>query len=215
MKKLIQLLLLLPLLGMAQTKIKLDKESGYFQLGVRNTASAFSDDGAMGFGYGGQFRIRLSKRINTDWYADYLTTNIQNVARRTDGHIGWSVLAYPFNCEMIRGRITPYVLAGHCFDYTKVSQNGATNFKDRLSSAVQAGCGMHYNITNQTDISLTGQYMMHIGQDIHAHVTQVDQLTFVEIEKQNVSGVEGHLLINLSLNVKLFDMWGQANRGRN
>lgn len=214
MKKLILLLMLLPFLGIAQSKLKLDKESGYFQLGVRNTLSAFSDDGAAGFGYGGQYRIRVSKRINTDWYADYITTNIEDVARRADMHIGWSVLAYPFNCETVKGKITPYVLAGHCFDYTKVSQNGTTYFKDRYSSAVQAGIGMHFNLSDITDISLTSQYMMHIGKDVHAHITQVDGIKEVEIEKHNVSGIEGHLLINVSLNVKLFDLWGNGKRGR-
>ena len=92
MKSRMLFLLLIPIVGMAQEKRKLDPESGYFQLGVRNTVSAFSDDGAHGFGYGGQFRIRISKRMNTDWFADYITTDIGGIARRVDEHIGWSVV---------------------------------------------------------------------------------------------------------------------------
>jgi len=57
--------LLMPIIGIAQEKPKRDIESGYFQFGVRNTVSAFSDAGANGFGYGGQFRIRISKQLNT------------------------------------------------------------------------------------------------------------------------------------------------------
>ena len=207
--------MLIPMISIAQrSEHKLDNESGYFQLGIRNTVSAFNDDGAAGFGYGGQFRIRVTQRINTDWYADYITTDIGGLAHRTDGHIGWSVLAYPFNCETVKGKFTPYILAGNCFDYTKVAKNNSTIYKQRYSSAVQAGVGCHYNITDRTDVSLTTQYMMHIGQDVHANVYEHDNVKDVLIEKSKISGVEGHLLINVSMNVRLFDMWGQPKKRR-
>lgn len=210
MKKLILLALLIPMMGKAQEH--LDTESGYFQFGVRNVVSAFSDDGANGFGFGGQFRIRVLSRLNTDWYGDYITTDIAGIARREDLHIGWSVLAYPFNCITTKGKITPYILAGHCFDYSKVSKNSDGFFKEKLSSAVQAGLGMHYNITDRTDISLTAQYMMHLGKDIHAEVFEIDGRKDVLIEKSQVRGIEGHMLINISLNVRLFDMWDQHHK---
>jgi len=197
----------MPIIGIAQEKPKRDIESGYFQFGVRNTVSAFSDAGANGFGYGGQFRIRISKQLNTDWFGDYITTDIAGIARRIDEHIGWSVLAYPFNSETTKGKLTPYILAGHCFDYTKVSKNGSNFSKDRWSSAVQAGLGMHYNITDKMDVSLTGQYMMHLGYEINTTVFEVDGKKNILIEKNKIKGIEGHLLINLSLNVRLCDLW--------
>ena len=210
MKKLLLFALFLPVMGKAQEH--LDTESGYFQLGVRNVVSAFSDDGANGFGFGGQFRIRVLSRVNTDWYADYITTDIGGIAHRDDLHIGWSVLAYPFNCQTTKGKITPYILAGHCFDYSKVTKNSDGFSKDKLSSAVQAGLGMHYNIADRTDISLTAQYMMHLGKDIHAEVFEIDGKKDVLIEKSQIRGIEGHMLINVSLNVRLFDMWDQHHK---
>ncbi|MBL7882513.1 MAG: outer membrane beta-barrel protein [Bacteroidia bacterium] len=213
MKKFIlSFMLFLPLLNIAQEREKLDKESGYFSLGVRSTASAFSDDGAYGFGYGGQFRIRVLNRVNTDWYMDYITTDISGIARRVDWHIGWSVLTYPFNYEMLSGKVTPYLLAGHCFDYTKVSKNNSDFYLDKFSSAVQAGVGAHYNVNDRMDISLTTQYMMHLGYNVKAEVFEFDNKKDVLIEKQAVRGVEGHLLINMSLNVRLFDMWDQHRK---
>jgi hypothetical protein len=209
MKKLMLLSLLIPLVSTAQEREHLDKESGYFQLGIRNTISAFSDDGASGFGYGGQFRIRVLSRVNTDWFADYITTDIAGIARRSDLHIGWSVLAYPLNYETTKGKLTPYILAGHCFDYTKVSKNNSNFYRDKWSSAVQAGLGAHYNITDRMDISLTAQYMMHLGYDVHAEVFDFEGHKDVLIEKERNRGVEGHLLVNLSMNVRLFDMWDQ------
>ncbi len=209
-KKLVLIAFLIPVMGKAQEH--LDTESGYFQLGIRNVVSAFGDDGAKGFGMGGQFRIRVLSRVNTDWYADYIKTDIAGLARREDLHIGWSVLAYPFNCVSTKGKITPYILAGHCFDYSKISRNNDGFSLDKLSSAVQAGLGMHYNITDRTDVSLTCQYMMHMGKDIHAEVENVDGIKEVHIEKNQVRGVEGHLLVNVSLNVRLFDMWDQHHK---
>jgi hypothetical protein len=211
MQRSILLFLLIPFMGTAQEH--LDKESGYFQLGVRNTVSAFSDDGANGFGYGGQFRIRVLSRVNTDWFADYITTDIAGLARREDLHIGWSVLTYPFNYQTTKGKVTPYILAGHCFDYTKVSLNNSNIYKDKFSSAVQAGLGAHYNITDRVDLSLTAQYMMHLGYDVHADVElDYEGQKYVEIHKEPIRGIEGHLLINLSMNVMLFDMWDQHHK---
>lgn len=211
MQRSILLFMLIPFMGTAQEQV--DKESGYFQLGVRNTLSAFSDDGANGFGYGGQFRIRVLSRVNTDWFADYITTDISGLARREDLHIGWSVLTYPFNYHTTKGKVTPYILAGHCFDYTKVSLNKSNVSKDKFSSAVQAGLGAHYNITDRMDVSLTAQYMMHLGYDVHADVhLGSDGHEEVEIHKERVRGIEGHLLVNLSLNVRLFDMWDQHKK---
>jgi opacity protein-like surface antigen len=210
MQNTILLFLLFPIMSVAQEREPLDKESGYFQLGVRNTISAFSDDGANGFGYGGQFRIRVLSRLNTDWFADYITTDISGMARREDLHIGWSVLAYPLNYETTRGKLTPYILAGHCFDYTKVSLNNSNIYKDKFTSAVQAGIGAHYNITDRVDLSLTTQYMMHLGYDVHADVhLNYEGEKEIEIEKEPIRGIEGHLLVNVSLNLRLFDMWDQ------
>jgi opacity protein-like surface antigen len=91
--------------------------------------------------------------------------------------------------------------------------NNFSYYEDKWSSAVQAGIGAHYNVTDRMDISLTTQYMMHLGEDVHAEIrNDPDGEREVHIEKVNVSGVEGHLLINLSLNVRLFDMWDQRKR---
>jgi opacity protein-like surface antigen len=210
MKKVLSICLLLPCMCSAQQNV--DKESGYFQIGIRNAYSVFSDDGANGFGYGGQFRIRVLSRVNTDWFADYITTDIAGIAKREDMHIGWSILTYPFNYETTKGKLTPYLLVGHCFDYTKVSKNNSPEFKEKWSSAVQGGLGAHYNITDRMDISLTAQYMMHLGKDAHAEVSVIDGEKDVEIIQKKISGVEGHLLINVSFNVLLFDMWDQHHK---
>lgn len=202
----------------AQDAPDLSKESGKLQLGMRSTMSAFSDDGYNGMGVGGQFRLKLGSRLNTDWFADYITTDIGGIAKRTDYHIGWSVLYYPLNNQIKKGKLTPYILAGHCFDYTQVKKNGdiytLTSMPEkRWSSAVQSGLGVHYNLADNFDVSLTAQYMLHLGNDIRATVfdNEITGQKDIIIEQKDL-GLEGHLLINLGLNVYIADLWGRKSK---
>ena len=217
MKKIFLLAVVLSIfkISFAQDKPDLSKESGKLQVGMRSALSAFSDDGAMGHGVGGQFRIKFGSRLNSDWFLDYITTDIAGLAKRTDYHIGWSVLYYPFNNEIKKGKLTPYILAGHCFDWTDVTKNGgiytSLNMpQKRFASAVQSGLGAHYNLADNFDVSLTAQYMIHLGSEITTHVfdNEITQQKDVIIKKEDV-GLEGHLLINLSLNVYIADLWNK------
>jgi hypothetical protein len=188
-----------------------NRGTGDFSLGMRNTISAFTDAGSMGMGAGGEFRIRLTKHINTEWFADYITTNIQNLGYRRDGHIGWSVLFYLDKNPLTVGKVTPYVLAGHCFDYTRVFSISQNAYADRWSSAVQGGLGMHYNLTSRFDVSLLAQYMMHLGTHIETNVIQPAgaDVPYLEITKESGLSLEGHLLITLSVNYCLGHLWGK------
>ncbi len=183
-----------------------DNESfaGTFSMGTRNTVSMFNDDNAIGKGIGGQFRIQFSNRLNTEWYFDYITSKDGSYTYRNDYHIGWSVMLYSKNNNRFDHLLQPYLIAGHCFDYSKVTeQNAKNNFADRLSMATQAGVGTHINITQKLDCSLSGQYMMHFGKDIETTI-KADE---VIIEKKNFSQPDGHLLFSLSFNYKFFHLW--------
>lgn len=179
---------------------------GTFSLGQRTTVSAFNVGHADGerpaIGIGGQFRLRLSDHINTEWFADYLPAT-NNFTRRSDYHIGWSVMYYPLGKESF---LQPYVLAGHCFDYTRhVDLSNRSNSIDRWSSAVQAGLGTHFNLTERLDLSLSSQYMIHLGTEVHSHVLN-DKVYF---DEHKGGSLEGHLLFTLSLNYKIVDLWSR------
>lgn len=185
-----------------------NKESftGTISLGTRNTVSMFNDDQATGKGIGGQSRIQFGNRVNTEWYFDYITSKNESYTFRNDYHIGWSVMLYPKNNNQFDRLLQPYLIAGHCFDYSKVSeQNNKTNAVDRLSMATQAGLGTHINITPKLDCSLSGQYMLHFGKDIHTSV-EGDK---VLIEKHDFSHADGHLLFTISFNYKFFKLWNK------
>lgn len=183
------------------------KPGGIFSLGVRAPLSAFNDGDwrNMGTGAGGQFRIRIAERLNTDWFFDYVTGNVGDFASRTDYHIGWSVAYYLGKKSPDEVKVQPYVLAGHCFDYTnQKDNNNRSNFAERWSSAVQAGFGSHFNVTKRFDVSTTLQYMIHMGTDIHAEKNEYGEVVF---EKESGVNLEGHIFFNLSLNYKIVDLW--------
>ena len=220
-KKFLLALLLFPMMGFAQEnapKIK-DSESGKFQLGMRTVVSTFSDEKYSGLGLGGQFRLKFGDRLNTEWFADYITTNVGDYATRTDYHIGWTVQYYAFNKVIEKGKFTPYIEAGHCFDYTNIaldpndyrcyySSTVGPMELSRWSSAIHAGLGTSYNLSDNFDVSLAAMYMMHLGNDLHANIIKgPTDMPTAQLTKGN-AGIEGHLLITLSLNVYLGKLWG-------
>ncbi|HRN40588.1 MAG TPA: hypothetical protein PK649_00770, partial [Vicingus sp.] len=148
-------------------------DSGVLELGTRSTFSTFSGSGGLGTGFGGQFRLSFGKYINTEWFADYFTEDLNGLAKRNDAHIGWSVMFYPLKRE--QQLFTPYILAGHCFDYTKISllkpsvEKPTALFSERWSSATQIGLGTHINLSPNFNLSVSSQYMIHLGNDIHTH----------------------------------------------
>jgi hypothetical protein len=194
--------------------------AGMLSLGGRTTVSLFNDhkNEMTGTGVGGQFRLRFSDAVNTDWFFDYITSDILNYAHRTDYHIGWSVLFYPINQldyfrqeEGFKPKFRPYILAGHCFDYSRIeSKADATVYGERWSSAVQAGLGTHLELSPRFDISLTGQYMIHLGNHIE---TDYDFTTgMLSFNEHKGASLAGHVLVTLSLNYKIAKLWGFSRR---
>jgi opacity protein-like surface antigen len=179
-----------------------EKAPTWFSLGARTTMSAFDADG-IGLGTGGQFRVQFNKRVNSDWFADYISINVKDKVRSDYYHIGWSVLFYPLEGLHYPKRFQPYILAGHCFDYNrKTAILDPSNTKDRWGSAVQTGIGTHFNLTDRFDVSLTCQYMIHLTKEIDAEIDG----NIVTIQESSTSKLEGHLLTTLSLNYKLLKL---------
>ena len=201
------ILLLFPFILYAQD-LKVKKTyGGMFSLGVRSVASNFNDGSweNAGFGSGGQFYIQANNRVNTAWFFDYIKGGIGNYANRTDYHIGWSVMYYlvPSSTEKLV-KFQPYILAGHCFDYTNLKDNSnQNNFAERWSSAIQAGLGSHYNLSKRFDLYLQAQYMIHLSNDIDADKVN----NVVVFTNENRINLVGHILISFGINYKITDLW--------
>lgn len=178
--------------------------AGLFSLGTRNTFSVFNEDGSAGKGIGGQFRIRLGRKLNSEWYFDYISSRDGSFVYRNDYHIGWSLLFYPGNNFTGDRLLQPYFIAGHCFDKTAVyEKENKRNNANRLSMATQAGFGTHINITPRFDLSLSGQYMLHFGKEISVS----DNGGAAVITREDRTHAGGHLLFTLGFNYKLFHLF--------
>ena len=187
----------------SQTIIK--NQAGWFSLGARTTMNVFSHDG-FGIGAGGQFRLQLSNRVNTDWFADYISVNHHDVARSEYVHIGWSVLFYPVKkLQYPKYKVQPFLLAGHCFDYNKMTiYSDPSISKHRWGAAVQMGLGSHFHLSERIDLTLMLQYMMHLTKELHPE--QKEDASY-EIILEKASALEGHLLCTVSLNYKIAKLW--------
>ena len=197
-------ILFVPVLSIAQPLNIKKTQGGILSCGVRTTISTFNgaDASNIGTGFGGEFRLQLSNRINTEWFADYITGNVGSFASRTDYHIGWSVMYY-FTDKM-SPRFKPFIVAGHCFDGSELVDNSNVyNKMSKKSSAVQMGGGFHFNLSDRMDLTFNTQYMIHLGADVHAHVHEGE----VEFEKHQGSALEGHLLFHIGVNYKIADLW--------
>ncbi len=207
-RKLILLLVLLPL-GIAAQDTEENKNAGRFMLGFRSTMSAFSDIGYTGFGTGAQVRVQLGPKLNTEWYYDHIQTDIGGLGRRVDEHIGWSVMYYAFGQKTEKGKFTPYMEAGNCFDYTSVRANYTNGaFASRGSAAVHLGMGTHFNLSERADITFKAQYMLHLGSGIEEAIetNDITQAKTLVITKGGAA-LDGHLLLTCSVNFLIADLW--------
>lgn len=184
-------------------QVEKNSQSGNFSLGVRSSMGLVyeKDWGKMSFGNGGQIRLRLSDKVNTEWFADFLQGDMKDFAKRTDVHIGWSAMYYPLNNT---SSFQPYIMAGHCFEFLKIEENALPeNHIHRRSASVQAGIGTHWHLTNKLDFSVSTQYMMHFGTNI-----KIDSTTSpISFSKDNGVSLQDHILINFNLNYTLADLW--------
>lgn len=211
------LLFLLVVASWARPVMAQQNPVGRFSLGMRSTLSMFNhEESTKGSGVGGHFRLRILDRLNTEWFADYLTSGYADAASRRDYHIGWSVMYYLVDPKGFERKLTPYLISGHCFDYSELRMKPYPSLPvvseeplSRWTSAIQAGLGTHYNITPRFDLSLAAQYMMHFGKDLHLEVREAPALPgeapskYYAVEQEDHGGIEGHLLISLSMNFKL------------
>jgi hypothetical protein len=182
-----------------------DQGTGNFSLGTRNTISMFNDDAAIGIGIGGQARFQFNDKLNSEWYADYIPSQT-TTTHRDDYHIGWSLMFYPERNVHFDHLIQPYLIAGHCFDYSVVSEVGnRQNNADRFSSATQAGLGTHLNITKRFDCSLSAQYMLHFGKEIETEMINTEGT--MDIHRSEFVKPDGHFLVTLSFNYKFVNLF--------
>jgi hypothetical protein len=195
---------LLPSLASAQGDKQL--AGGRFGLGMRNSLNVFGDEGMLGLGAGGHFKLSVSRRVNTEWFADVIQSQGNDDILRRDYHIGWAVqFALPKD-GFGSHRFVPYLMGGQCFDLTKVGFRNQYESPLVFTAAAQAGVGLSHFLTPSVEVNLQSQYMIHLGKHVHADLDG-NGIGHVRIEP----GVElaGHWLTTFSFTVYFLRFWNR------
>jgi hypothetical protein len=183
----------------AQEKIDTKADAtGFLSMGARNCISIFTTNGKsfVGTGAGGQFALQIAKDFNSHWFADWITSNINNLAQRNDFHSGFSMMPQVFSILTGSKRISLFPLAGFCIDYTKFTItsgkniSSGSNYVERYSFAAQAGGGATIPVSDQLDFSIEAHYMLHVGTDVDIAM----QDNKVQLIKQSGNNLEGHFI---------------------
>jgi hypothetical protein len=187
-------------------KIFTDDDGGMVSFGARTDINIFTDaPKSPGIGTGGSMRLQLLNRLNTEWFGDYVTSNLYNKAHRVDAHIGWNVMFYILDPNGFKRKFTPFVAAGQCFDYTSVQLDGENQqLHSKATAAVQMELGCHYNITPRFDVSLSTLYDLHLGDDLDTNLNPDGSVT---VTNEKGAGWEGHIMIIFSAHYKIGRLW--------
>ena len=207
-------LLLAPILTFAQEKPL--SQSGRFGLGLRGTYNFFpGDDTFRGFGTGGQYKIGAGKKVNTEFFLDYISSDDRRNGARNDYHFGWSVQFSPFG-NFGEGKVRAYFLGGQCFDFTKVSIQPVRGFGAYFapqetpyvfSAAIQAGAGLSTFIQKDIELTLQLQYMVHLGKDVHIDYSPMAFDGAPILVNEKITNPEGHLIVSFSVNYYFLRLW--------
>lgn len=181
-------------------------QAGRFGLGMRNAINLWGGNKMFGIGAGGQFKLSFSPRVNTDFFADIVSSKGQRNSFRNDYHIGWGVqFALPKD-GFGSHRLVPYVMAGQCFDLTEVGVVWQVKSPLIFSAAVQGGLGLSSFVHRNVELNLQLQYMMHLTQHVHL---DWDEYNLASYEVDKGASAEGHLLTTFSMTFYFLRLWGK------
>ncbi|MFQ5334445.1 MAG: hypothetical protein ACE5DN_00055 [Flavobacteriales bacterium] len=167
-----------------------------------------------GLGKGTAFRLQISKRLNSEWYGDFIRTQYKNKVFRWDRHLTNCLMYYFRKLDDLEHKIHPFISASvFCLDITEVEEvkpDGGGQKMGRFSFSQQFGLGTHYYLTERADISVYAQYYAHLGNDIH--VDEHDDGTIHIAEEKGRISLEGHMFLVFSVGYRLGDLWGKKKR---
>ena len=185
--------------------------SGDLQFGLRGTLNPFLKNAASWISYGAQIRIKVSRRVNTEWFADYFPATIKWSAERRDIRMGSAIQYYPLH-EIYTGKeCTPYFSIGPTSTYTRISSrefNSQQWEAKRWSFGVIAGMGMLLNVSRKFTFGFVTQYCAQLATEF-----KFQNATIIGVSDSQTTlpdtkvSYEGQLLFCMSVNYTLGDLW--------
>jgi hypothetical protein len=181
-------------------------QGGRVGIGMRNSVNLLGGNKMFGIGAGGQWKLSFGPRVNTDFFVDLIDSKGEHNSFRKDYHIGWGVQFALPKSGFGSHRFVPYVIAGQCFDLTRVGVVTQTQSPLIFSVAIQGGTGVSSFVHRSVELNLQLQYMMHMTQHVHLQFDEAGLATY-EVEKGATT--EGHLLLTFSMTFYLLQLWGR------
>jgi hypothetical protein len=144
--------------------------------------------------------------VNTDWFSDIIQSRGEHNSFRNDYHIGWAVQFALPKAGFQYHKPVPYILAGQCFDLTRVGVRNGPTTPLIFSAAVQGGAGLSWFVHRNMELNLQAQYMMHLTKHVHL---DFDEAGVATTEVENGPSPEGHLLGTLSFTFYFLQIWNR------
>ncbi len=197
--------------AMAQQMQPKNPNSGNLQFGFRGTINPFTKNGTSWVSYGAQLRVKVARRFNTEWFADYYPSIMKGKTERKDIRAGAVALYYPLH-EIYTGKeCTPYFSFGTTATYTTITArkfDANEQQVSRWSFGILAGMGMLLHVTPKMDIGFVTQYIGQLGSRFKFNSTStISPERFpVQLPTTKVN-FEGQLLFCMSMNYTIGDLW--------
>lgn len=187
------------------------KRSGLSSVGLMRVSfnSIINENGFPPIGTGAHGRIQLSNHLVYEGFFDFISYS-NDYSRRNDIRFGPNLLIY-FRKKIVP-IFQPYLTVGTtvgCDFYFDLS-----NRKNKRKSwfyGAQIGLGTHFNLTPRVDISLTCQYLISFSRNIETNTTN----EVVEYVKAKGYSPRNQLTTVLSINYRIFDLWGSKKEKTN
>ncbi len=210
------LILLCTVPMVAQEKVT-NEQSGYFSITFRSSVSMWSLNQwtLNGLGKGTALRLQFSKRLNSEWYGDFIRTQYKGKVIRWDRHLTNCLMYYFRKLDTFKHKFHPFISASvFCLDITNVEIVGQGGQRSqsmgRFSFSQQFGAGTHFFLTERCDLSVYAQYYNHLGNDIHVDIHD-DGSFGLHAEKNRIS-LEGHMFFVFSVGYRMGDLWGKKKK---
>lgn len=185
--------------------------SGDLQFGLRGTLNPFIKNAVSWIGYGAQVRVKVSRRVNTEWFADYFPATIKWNGERRDIRIGSAIEYYPLH-EIYTGKeCTPYFSIGPTSTYTQLNSrtfNAESWEAKRWSFGVIAGMGMLLNVGKKLNFGFVTQYCAQAATEFKIQNSTISDVSDSRTTLPDTKvSYEGQLLFCMSVNYTLGDLW--------
>jgi len=213
-------ILILALLGIANTEQKAEAQqpkvqnanSGKLQFGFRGTVNPHLPSGASWLSYGAQLSLKVARRFNSEWFADYYPSAGKGNVERNDIRIGAAALYYPLH-EIYTGKVcTPYFSIGTSYTSSKITTRNLDSQLTNVSRwgiGLIAGMGMLLHISPKFDLGFVSQYLGQVGSQFKTgETTALNNSERIIVQQPDTRiNYEGQMIFCMSVNYTLGDLW--------